>query len=214
MFGLFREYSWRKLPSTRSLINCMKSNSTYLIITYWWAGTIADWKPTRCCAAMHIDKQLSDIRHNGRLWTDAVSDTKYALFYVSMSSFERHNFDPLSIILLQNRWHLSWSYVAHTSEKLTKCFSCAQQVCVTTPYPDSKVHEAYRGPTWGQKDPGGPHVGPMNLAIGVVISATAMGSLGQVNRWPRRFMKIMHWFETTNMYIDSWLSTLSDELIS
>ena len=31
--------------------------------------------------------------------------------------------------------------------------------------PDSKVHEAYMEPTWGQQDPGGPHVGPMNLAI-------------------------------------------------
>ena len=32
-------------------------------------------------------------------------------------------------------------------------------------YPDSKVHEAYMGPIWGRQDPGGPHVGPMNLAI-------------------------------------------------
>ena len=31
--------------------------------------------------------------------------------------------------------------------------------------PDSKVHGAYMGPTWGWQDPGGPHVGPMNLAI-------------------------------------------------
>ena len=32
--------------------------------------------------------------------------------------------------------------------------------------PDSKVHEAYMGPIWGREDPGGPHVDPMNLAIG------------------------------------------------
>ena len=31
--------------------------------------------------------------------------------------------------------------------------------------PDSKDHGAYMRPTWGQQDPGGPHVGPMNLAI-------------------------------------------------
>ena len=31
--------------------------------------------------------------------------------------------------------------------------------------PDSKVQEAYMGPTWGRQDPGRPHVGPMNLAI-------------------------------------------------
>ena len=31
--------------------------------------------------------------------------------------------------------------------------------------PDSKVDGAKVGPTWGRQDPGGPHVGPMNLAI-------------------------------------------------
>ena len=31
--------------------------------------------------------------------------------------------------------------------------------------PDSKVHAAYMGPTWGRQDPGGPHAGPMILAI-------------------------------------------------
>ena len=30
---------------------------------------------------------------------------------------------------------------------------------------DSKVHGANMGPTWGRQDPGGPHVGHMNLAI-------------------------------------------------
>ena len=31
--------------------------------------------------------------------------------------------------------------------------------------PDSKVYGANMGPTWGRQDPGGLHVGPMNLAI-------------------------------------------------
>ena len=31
--------------------------------------------------------------------------------------------------------------------------------------PDSKVHGADMGPIWGRKDPGGPHVGPMNCVI-------------------------------------------------
>ena len=34
-------------------------------------------------------------------------------------------------------------------------------------YPESKVREAYMGPTCGRQDPGGPHVGPINLAIRV-----------------------------------------------
>ena len=32
---------------------------------------------------------------------------------------------------------------------------------------DSKVHEAYMGPIWGQQDPDGPQVGRINLANGV-----------------------------------------------
>ena len=31
--------------------------------------------------------------------------------------------------------------------------------------PDNKVHGANAGPTWGQQDPGGPHVGLMNFVI-------------------------------------------------
>ena len=31
--------------------------------------------------------------------------------------------------------------------------------------PDNKAHGANMGPIWGRQDPGGPHVGPMNLAI-------------------------------------------------
>ena len=31
--------------------------------------------------------------------------------------------------------------------------------------PDSKIHGANMGPTWGRQNPGGPHVAPMNLAI-------------------------------------------------
>ena len=34
-------------------------------------------------------------------------------------------------------------------------------------YPDSKVHGANMGPILGRQDPGGPHVGPTNLAIWV-----------------------------------------------
>ena len=32
-------------------------------------------------------------------------------------------------------------------------------------YPDSKVHGVNMGPIWGRRDPGGPHVGPINFAI-------------------------------------------------
>ena len=34
-------------------------------------------------------------------------------------------------------------------------------------YPESKVHGTNMGPTWVLLAPDGPHVGPMNLALGV-----------------------------------------------
>ena len=42
--------------------------------------------------------------------------------------------------------------------------------------PDSKVHGTNMGPIWVRQDPGGPHVGPINLAIwnGIRISATTV----------------------------------------
>ena len=41
--------------------------------------------------------------------------------------------------------------------------------------PDNKVHGANTGPTWDQQDPGGPHVGHMNLVIwGVDCSICSM----------------------------------------
>ena len=38
------------------------------------------------------------------------------------------------------------------------------------PFPDSKVHGANMGSIWGRQDPGGPHVGPENVAIWVSFS--------------------------------------------
>ena len=40
--------------------------------------------------------------------------------------------------------------------------------------PDSKVHGANRGPIWGRQYPGGPHIGPMNLAIWELFSVYLM----------------------------------------
>ena len=44
-------------------------------------------------------------------------------------------------------------------------------VVFTHMIPDSKVHGANMGPSWGRQDPGGPHVGPMNFAIWDVQAA-------------------------------------------
>ena len=36
-------------------------------------------------------------------------------------------------------------------------------------YHDSKVHGANMGPIWDRQGPGGPHVGPINFAIWVLL---------------------------------------------
>ena len=43
--------------------------------------------------------------------------------------------------------------------------------------PDSKVHGANMGPIWGLKDPGGPHVVPLNFAIWEVILKSIIKAL-------------------------------------
>ena len=51
--------------------------------------------------------------------------------------------------------------------------------------PDSKVHGAHMGPTWGRQDPGGSHVGHVNLAIwdySVYTCASYMGDQ-QAQNW-------------------------------
>ena len=47
----------------------------------------------------------------------------------------------------------------------TQCFTAGRYSNCVRSAPDSKIHGAKIGPIWGRQDPGGPHVGPMNLAI-------------------------------------------------
>ena len=50
-------------------------------------------------------------------------------------------------------------------------------------YPDSKVHGANMGPTWGRQDPGVPHVGPMNIAIRVLSHWSDPCSVRETGPW-------------------------------
>ena len=64
------------------------------------------------------------------------------------------------------------------------CESC---VCSGTyyNYPDNKVHGSNMGPTWVLSAPGGPHVGPMNLAIWVDCCAWYLDTMW----YPERTLK-------------------------
>ena len=67
---------------------------------------------------------------------------------------------------ISNRIHcFLWVVVTHPCPtSISSTYGVITAVRLYT-YPDSKVHGANMGPTWGRQDPGGPHVGPMNLAI-------------------------------------------------
>ena len=54
-------------------------------------------------------------------------------------------------------------------ERIASWGVCQLRTAYPRSYSDSKVHGANMGPIWGQQDPGGPHVGPVNFAIWVCI---------------------------------------------
>ena len=60
---------------------------------------------------------------------------------------------------------------------------------VITHIPHSKVHGANKGPTRGRQDPGGPHVGYMNLAIWDVLE-----------RFDEKLIKPLHLYLSLNYW--------------
>ena len=56
-----------------------------------------------------------------------------------------------------------------TKHKITNCVHNYSIRAVHVACPHSKVHGAIMGPTWGLLAPGGSHLGPMTLAVWVVL---------------------------------------------
>ena len=54
----------------------------------------------------------------------------------------------------------------HQRRRLWCALASVLRIRILYSIPDSKVHGANMGPISGRQDPGGPHVGPMNFAIG------------------------------------------------
>ena len=72
-------------------------------------------------------------------------------------------------------------------------------------YPYSKVHGANMGPIWGRQDPGGPHVGPMNLAIRVYMSYISLAHhTAQMN-------PVVFIFHKANASPASWVANVFPE---
>ena len=116
--------------------------------------------------------------------------------------------DVIMVYHFQNSWYtMSWLYV-HALH-LDFCSICSVDRLVFT-YPDSKVHGTNMGPTWGRQDPGGPHVGHMNLAIWVfyqhtyMISFTPLSMTSFLSNIPQHIE--CHWIQTCWYFVEthSW----------
>ena len=70
-----------------------------------------------------------------------------------------------TFLIITEIWGSFWDMFT-THQKVWNIGICGKPVRL---HPDSKVHGANMGPTWVLSAPDGPHVGPMNLAIRVVI---------------------------------------------
>ena len=85
----------------------------------------------------------------------------------------------ISKVPTQTTNNISYKYA---NAFIVLCFGVGHIVrpCGLIYFPDSKVYVADMGPTWGPQDPGGPHVGPINLAIWVIflsVTSRAQGHL-------------------------------------
>ena len=78
--------------------------------------------------------------------------------------------------LLYGRCHATRSIIDGHKQQNTLGSLCELRHCspYLIPYPDSKVHGADMGPTWGREDPGGTHVSPVKFAICVGLKLKAV----------------------------------------
>ena len=79
-------------------------------------------------------------------------------------------------MVISSKYHTQISYWYRMCNVCSQCVLCNDSVilCIMLVWtlfqnlhtiPDSKVNGANMGPIWGRQDPGGPHVGPVNLGI-------------------------------------------------
>ena len=81
---------------------------------------------------------------------------------------ESHSRDPLACTWT---YHAIWGLWCQKQISQAGLSNYTPQLTAGCNHPDSKVHGANMGPILGRQDPGGPHVGPMNFAIWILIPA-------------------------------------------
>ena len=71
-------------------------------------------------------------------------------------------------IYIERTIKLFWHFYSFGHRSKSTCIMAHFQHCALDHPLGSKVHGANMRPIWGRQDPGGPHIGPMNLAIWAV----------------------------------------------
>ena len=66
---------------------------------------------------------------------------------------------------MPKKTRVSYNMILHTAQQKVELSSYFKFTEDMPDLADSKVHGANMGPIWSQQDPGGPHVGHMNLAV-------------------------------------------------
>ena len=104
-------------------------------------------------------------------------------------------------------------FIFFTGETFILVFGRLSHIRPVGTIPESKVHGAYMGPTWGRQDPGGPHVGPMNLAIrdvilllNIVSKHSKTGGILNIEIWSPTVLLLGHfsrrkWIEVFVWYV-------------
>ena len=104
------------------------------------------------------------------------SNTKHSLLWGALLEAWSTHLHPIE------RRVLLWSHIAVMQLQL----QWVQSAVTEGNIPDSKVHGANMGPIWGRQDPGGLHVGPMNLTIWDPMVELHTGHLLQhLHKWQK-----------------------------
>ena len=132
----------------------------------------------------------SDTFMHGKIWVitslvnglSLVTSHKMILFCMDVSVHLQQGKFQLWV-----NWFMSQSSLSNVGLRIANTPS-ATHCCA---YPDSKVHGANMGPIWGQQNPGGPYVGPMNFVIWV--TALTLGHDSPVKMDWHQLNGITHW---------------------
>ena len=135
-----------------------------------------------------IQPQAGDIHSLMSFWTKILPFVWWKYYFVCLQVIVMQEYKNESYTAIEAKYVFPLDDMAavcgfevfiNGKHIIGRCFG--NQVC-----PDSKFHVANMGPTWVLSAPGGPHVGPMKLAIRVLLS----NRISLIHAWIMNRVKI------------------------